>query len=250
MWTEHSDSEAKVCAAVFATTRWSLVVAAGERNTPESGEALEQLCSDYWYPLYAYIRRRGYSPQDAQDLTQEFFARLLSKNRLGAADQHKGRFRSFLLSAMNHFLADEWDKAHTQKRGGGVALGTLSFDSAETRYALEPADNTTPEQIFERRWTLSLLDDVLTRLRAEYEREGKSDLFSALHPHLIGEHTTESYVELGRKLQLSESAVKSAVHRLRRRYRRLLHEAIAQTVSTPEEVDAELGHLFAVLGKR
>ncbi|MGH7992087.1 MAG: RNA polymerase sigma factor, partial [Limisphaerales bacterium] len=202
----------------------------------------------YWYPLYAYVRRRGHSPEDAQDSTQAFFALLLERNWVGQADQQKGRFRSFLLSAMNHFLADEWDKARAQKRGGGLAPLPLEFDVAETRYSHEPADNVTPEHSYERRWALTLLDTVLHRLQSEYEQEGRGELFAVLHPCLVGERSSQPYAELAPKLGVSEGTVKSAVHRLRQRYRQLLRDEIAQTVAEPGEVDEELRHLFAVLG--
>lgn len=224
-----------------------MVLTAGRDDTTRAQDALARLCQTYWYPLYAYVRRRGHSPEDAQDLTQEFFARLLERNWLGRADQQKGRFRSFLLSAMNHFLSDEWDKARAQKRGGGLQPVPLQFDTAETRYGHEPADPVTPEQNFERRWALTLLDEVLRRLRLEYEADGRTELFAALHPCLVGDRTAQPYAELGVKLGVNEGTVKTAVHRLRQRYRRLLRDEIAQTVAEPGEVDEELRHLFAVL---
>jgi len=234
---------------VFVTTRWSVVLTAGRSQTTHAQGALEQLCQTYWYPLYAYVRRRGHSPEDAQDLTQAFFARLLERNWIGRADQQKGRFRSFLLSAMNYFLSDEWDKARAQKRGGGLPSVPLQFDTAETRYGHEPADCVTPEQNFERRWALTLLDEVLRRLRAEYEQERREELFAVLHPCLVGDRTAQPYAELAVKLGVSEGTVKSAVHRLRQRYRQLLRDEIAQTVAEPGEVDEELHHLFAVLAR-
>jgi RNA polymerase sigma factor (sigma-70 family) len=232
---------------VFATTHWSVVLTAGRSDTPHARVALEKLCHAYWYPLYAYVRRRGHSPEDAQDLTQEFFARLLERHWVADADRQKGRFRSFLLSAMNHFLSDEWDKARAQKRGGGVPSVPLQFDTAETRYGHEPADAITPEQSYERRWVLALLEEVLNQLRREYEQEGRTELFAALNPCLVGDRTAQPYAELGAKLNVSEGAVKVAVHRLRQRYRQLLRDEIAQTVAEPGEVDEELRHLFAVL---
>jgi len=224
------------------------VLTAGHSDTARAGAALEKLCQTYWYPLYAYVRRRGHSPEDAQDLTQAFFARLLERNWVGQADRQKGRFRSFLLSALNHFLADEWDKARAQKRGGGLAPIPLQFDVAETRYSHEPADNVTPEHSYERRWALTLLDTVLHRLQSEYEQEGRGELFATLHPCLVGDRSSQPYAELAAKLGVSEGTVKSAVHRLRQRYRQLLRDEIAQTVAEPGEVDEELRHLFAVLG--
>jgi RNA polymerase sigma-70 factor (ECF subfamily) len=234
----------------FAATHWSIVISAAHSGATGAPEALAKLCQTYWYPLYAYVRRRGHGREDAQDLTQEFFARLLEKNWIADADREKGRFRSFLLTAMNRFLADEWDKARAQKRGGGRPLLSLSFDTAETRLSHEPADEVTPEQSFERRWVLTLLEEVLVRLRREFEQEGNGELFAALNPCLIGERTAQPYAELAKKLALSESAVKSAVYRLRGRYRNLLRDEIGQTVAAPSEVDEELRHLFAVLSKK
>ena len=231
----------------FVTTHWSVVLMAANSDTTRAQSALEKLCRTYWYPLYAYARRRGHSPADAQDLTQEFFARLLQRHWLGRADQQRGRFRSFLLSAMNHFLSDEWDKARAQKRGGGLTPLPLQFDAAETRYIHEPADNVTPEHSYERRWALTLLDEVLRRLRSEYEQDGKTELFAALHPCLVGDRSSQPYAELAVKLGVNEGTVKSAVHRMRQRYRQLLHDEIAQTVAEPGEVTEELHHLFAVL---
>ena len=234
--------------AWFVTTHWSQVKAAAHSETGTGHMALARLCATYWYPLYAYVRRRGYTPEDAQDLTQEFFARLLSQHRLGRADSARGRFRSFLLGSMNHFLADEWDKRRAQKRGGGGPL--FALDSAEARYSHEPVDRTTPEQIFEQRWALALLEDVLARLKAEYTADGKADLFDALSPCLTGERQQQSYATLGSGLGLSESALKSAAHRLRSRYRTLLRDSIAQVVSSPDEIDEELNYLFSVLAPR
>ena len=235
---------------VFVTTHWSVILTAGGSDTTSARQALAKLCQTYWYPLYAYVRRRGFSPPDAEDMTQEFFARFLEHDWVANADREKGRFRTFLLSAMNHFLANEWDKARAQKRGGGVPLLPLQFDTAETRYSREPADSVTPEQHFERRWALALLETVTGRLRMEYEQEGKGELFAALNPCLVGDRTAQPYEELAQKLALSEGAVKSAVHRLRQRYRQLLREEIAQTVAQPGEVEEELRHLIAVLGGR
>ena len=205
------------------------------------------LCQTYWYPLYAYVRRRGHGPHDAQDLTQEFFARLLAQGWLGQADRERGRFRTFLLSAMSHFLANEWDKARAQKRGGSVLLVPLQFDEPETRYGREPADPFTPEQAYERRWAVALLDLVLNRLQQECAADGKAGLFERLKPCLVGERENQPYQALAVQVGLSESAVKVAVHRLRRRYRQLLRSEIANTVASQGEVEEEMHHLFAVL---
>jgi RNA polymerase sigma factor (sigma-70 family) len=227
-----------------------VVRTAGGKDTASARQALAKLCQTYWYPLYAYVRRRGFSPPDAEDLTQEFFARFLEHDWVANADREKGRFRSFLLSAMNHFLANEWDKARAQKRGGGATLLPLEFNTAETRFSREPADNVTPEQQFERHWALTLLTTVTTKLQAEYEQNGNKELFAALNPCLVGDRTSQPYEELARKLEMTEGAVKSAVHRLRQRYRQLLREEIAQTITEPGGVEEELRHLIAVLGGR
>jgi len=231
----------------FATTHWSVVVAAGRSDTPRAQAALAKLCEAYWYPLYAFVRRSGYASPDAKDLTQEFFARMLEGHWLAQADQHRGRFRCFLLAAMKHVLANEWHKAHAQKRGGQWSFVSLDDDAAEHRYADEPITEATPERLFERRWALALLEGVLARLEAEYQREGKGVLFAALSGSLTAHRTALPYAELASRLGMGEGPVRVAVHRLRQRYRQLLREAVAQTVAFPEEIDAEMQHLFQVL---
>ncbi len=233
---------------VFVTTCWTEVLQAGHQGTTQARDALDRLCQTYWYPLYAFVRRRGHNPHDAQDLTQEFFARLLQKHWLADVNRERGRFRSFLLAAMKHFLANEWDKAQAQKRGGGQKCIELDAASAEERYALEPVDNATADRIFERRWAMTLLDQVLARLRAEHVRAGKERQFETLKGALTGSRSMQPYSELALQLGLSEGAVKVAVHRLRQRYREVLREEIANTVSTEDEVEEELLHLFKVLG--
>ena len=235
---------------VFPVTQWTVVLAAGGTPSPESAAALERLCSSYWYPLYAFVRRSGYSPADAEDLTQEFFARLLKHKWIAYADRHKGRFRSFLLMAMKRFLAKECDKAKTLKRGGQVRFVALQFDTAETRYSQEPPDTCTPEQVFEKHWAMTLLGTVLKRLLREYERDGKGRLFQTLEPCLIGRHESQPYAALAEKLGITEAAVKMAVSRLRARYREVLKEEISQTVASAVEVDDEVRHLFRVLARR
>ncbi|MBU6409402.1 MAG: sigma-70 family RNA polymerase sigma factor [Verrucomicrobia bacterium] len=215
-------------------------------DAPQARDALEKLCQAYWYPLYAYVRRRGHSPDDAKDLTQGFFAWLLERNWLAAANPQRGRFRSFLLTSFSRFLANEWDKIKTQKRGGGRIL-SLQFQEAETHYEWEVADNATPEQSFERRWALALLDQVMRRLRAEFEQDGRAEFFEALKPCLLGERAAQPYAALAVKLDMTEGSVKVAVHRLRRRYRQLLRAEIANTVQRPDEIEDELRYLFAVL---
>jgi RNA polymerase sigma factor (sigma-70 family) len=234
-------------APCFLTTHWSVVLAAGQTQDAQAREALSTLCQTYWYPLYAYVRRQGQSPDDAQDLTQEFFARLLARNYLGEVRREKGRFRSFLLAALRHFLANEWDRRRRQKRGGGQPPVSLNLEGAETRYRLEPADPLTPERIFERRWALTLLEKVLQRLAQDYAAAGKQALFAQLESCLTGERGGLSYAELATRLKMNEGAIKVAVHRLRHRYRALLRSEIAQTVATPGEVEEEIRHLRQVL---
>jgi len=230
----------------FVTTHWSVVLAAGRSDPTGARDALARLCQTYWYPLYAYVRRLGNSPPDAQDLTQEFFARLLAKNYLAGADESKGRFRSFLLAALKHFLANEWDKARAQKRGGGQI--PIPIDpGAEISCGFEPADNTTAEKIYERRWALTLLAQVLRRLREEHVREGREKLFEQLKPTLTEASRTVRYAEIAVRLGTSEGAVKVAVHRLRQRYREVLRAEIADTVASPAEVEDEIRNLFAAL---
>lgn len=235
--------------SIFLTTHWSVVLTAGGKDTTEALGALEELCRVYWYPLYAYVRRRGYSPPDAQDLTQEFFARLLERNWVARADQAKGRFRTFLLHALQRFLANEWDKVRALKRGGGQRSVPLQFETGESRYSAEPADLRSPEQVFERRWAVALLAEVMQRLEAEYQKEGKADEFAALQVSLVGERERLPYSQLAEQLSQSEGAVRVAVHRMRQRYRELLRAEIAHTVTSAEEVDAEMHHLFKVLAQ-
>jgi RNA polymerase sigma-70 factor (ECF subfamily) len=231
----------------FATTQWSMVSQAARRSSPAAAEALQALCESYWYPLYAYVRRRGHNPQDAQDLTQEFFARLLEKRSLTRADPERGRFRTFLLASLDHFLANEWRKAGARKRGGDRCVLSLDFQKGEDRYALEPVDRWTAERTFQRRWALTLIERALERLRVEYESQGKGSLFEALKPHLGGEDPVPTYGEIAEQLGLSEGAVKTAAHRLRRRGRELLHLEAAQTLARSDDVQSEIQDLFAAL---
>jgi RNA polymerase sigma-70 factor (ECF subfamily) len=231
----------------FVTTRWSQVLAAGHAPTRTSREALARLCEVYWYPLYAYVRRWGYDADKAQDLTQEFFARLLEKHYLQAADPARGRFRSFMLASLKHFLSNERDRESAIKRGGRVGLVPLEFENAEGRYSLEPADMETPEKIYERRWALTLLQRTLARLRAEFEAAEKVDLFNRLEGHLTGDQETLPYADLAAILGMSEGAIKVAVHRLRRRFGALLREEISETVAETGDVDDEIRELFRAL---
>ena len=231
----------------FATTHWSMVVSAGgQPRRSRVDRALATLCENYWFPLYAFVRRAGHSAEDAQDLTQEFFARLLAKNYLAVADPPEGRFRSFLLAAMKHFLSDEWDRAHAQKRGGSRTVISLDSLDAETRYRLEPASDLTPEKMFEKQWALALLEHVLSRLHAELADEGKSALFEALKDTLTGARSL-TYAAIGAELGMSEGAVKVAAHRMRRRYRALLREEIAQTLASSDEIAEEIRYLLSCL---
>ncbi len=245
--TSHSRETQPAGAAQFVTTQWTAVLAAGRSDSTHARTALEKLCRDYWFPLYAYVRRQGHDAHDAQDLTQEFFARLLEKNYLADVQREKGRFRSFLLAAMKHFLANEWHRANAQKRGGGQKLIPLEAGDAESRYGVEPAHNESPDKLFERRWALTVLDLVLTRLREEHVASGKINNFDALKGCLTGDRALLPYAELGATLGMSEGAVKVAVHRLRQRYRELLRAEIANTVATAAEVEEEMRHLFAAL---
>jgi RNA polymerase sigma-70 factor (ECF subfamily) len=231
------------------TTHWSLIQVAGRTSSATARQALETLCRIYWSPVYAYIRRRGINAIEAQDLTQAFFAELLGKDYLLQATPERGRFRSFLLTACQHFLANERAKARAQKRGGGQAPLSLDFAAAENHVRAEPAAGTTPEQVYERQWAISLLRDVMDRLEEECRRRGKADLFVALKPWLIGEHAGVTYAATAKKLAMTPAAVKMAGVRLRRRYRELLREAIAQTVASAEDVDDEIRCLFAAVAR-
>jgi RNA polymerase sigma-70 factor (ECF subfamily) len=223
------------------------VLTASRQTSPQATEALEKLCRAYWYPLYAYVRRQGYGPNDAQDLTQGFFTRLLQKNYLAQADRQKGRFRSFLLATLKHFLSDERDKAKAQKRGGGQALISLDEQTAENRYRVEPPDVMSAEKLFERRWALTLLEQARARLREEYVAVGKTEFYDELKILETGEKSMVTYAELAVRLGTTESAIKSAVPRLRRRYAELVREEVAHTVNSPSEIDEEIRYLIAVI---
>jgi len=231
----------------FATTHWSVVMAAGKGDSPEAADALEQLCRTYWYPLYAFVRRQGHGTPDAEDLTQEFFTRFLAKEYFGRADPALGRFRSFLLACLKNFLREQQRQARRLKRGGGQTIISWDSRTAEERYRLEPADPITPEQVYDRRWALTLLATVLARLAEEQSDAGKEQIFVQLKDHLWGEGREASYAEMAERLGMTEGAVKVTVHRLRRRLRDLLREEVAQTVATTGEVDEELRHLIGVI---
>ncbi len=240
-------TDAAARASAFTTTHWSVVLAAREPASPQAAAALEELCRAYWYPLYAYVRRQGHSPHDAEDLLQSFFVRFFEKDFLDCVDRAKGRFRSFLLAALNHFLSNEWNKARSQKRGGQVRSLSLDSGEAERWYGEELSSNLTPESLYEQRWACVLLEQVMQRLEEDSEGAGKGEYFAALKGFLAGEDRTQSYGELAAKFEVTEAALKMKVQRLRHRYQRFLREAIAQTVASPEEVEDEIRHLFSVL---
>ena len=229
----------------FPATRWSLVVAAGDPHRKEARSALVSLCESYWYPLYAYLRRRGYSSDQAQDLTQEFFVRMIEGRYLDRAEPEKGRFRAFLLTSLKFFVADEDDRRRARKRGGGMVV-PLEFSSGEERYQREPGHDETPERIYERRWALSVLDRVVEKLRNEFVQHGRPDHFERLKVFLLGQ-SDAPYGALAQELNTSEGALKVAIHRLRKRYRELFRQEIADTVADPAAVESELRHLAAVL---
>ena len=233
--------------AGFNTTRWSLVVAAAKTPSPQARAALEELCGSYWYAVYAFIRRRGKQADDAQDLTQEFFARLLEKDYLEAVDKERGRFRTFLLTAVSHFLSHERERALAQKRGGGQTVLSLDFERGEERYQHEPADHWTAERIFDRRWALTLLDQAVFTLKQEFAESEKAPLFEELKVFLTGDSGAPTYEVAAAKLQMSPGAVKVAVHRLRQKYRETLRQHIAQTVAAEEDIDNELQVLLSAL---
>ena len=242
-----SSAEFAPRAAQFTTTHWSVVAAARDGTLPDAAEALEQLCRAYWYPLYAYVRRRGHSPENAQDLTQEFFRRLLSSDWIARADQAKGRLRTFLLCGMQNFLSNEWQKAGRLKRGGGAAVVAMDGLEAEARYRIEPVDLVSADRLFERRWALTLLETVLERLEAEQSGTDTRKRFLALRQVLAGEPGADGYAAFAQRFGVAENTVKSWVHRLRARYRELLQEAVAQTVAGPAEIQGELRFLARVL---
>jgi RNA polymerase sigma factor (sigma-70 family) len=232
----------------FPTTRWTLVVAASDPQRKDAHSALVSLCENYWYPLYVYLRRRGYPPDQAQDLTQEFFIRVLEGRYLDRADPEKGRFRSFMLTSLKFFAADEQDRQRSHKRGGGMVV-PIEFSSGEERYQREPGHDETPERIFERRWALSVLERVLQKLRDEFVHHGRPEHFERLKGFLLGQ-SEAPYAALAREMNSSEGALKVAIHRLRKRYRELFRQEIADTVADPAEVEPELRYLAAVLTRK
>ena len=223
------------------------MLAAGSGNSPQANVALEELCHTYWYPLYAYVRRQGHSREDAEDFTQGFFTRLLEKNFLEGITNDKGKFRSFLLVAVKRFLANEWDRANRQKRGGGALTLSLDWQDADNRYQIDPADHLSPDKLYDRAWAVTVLEHVITRLRDEHGAEGKTALYEQLKPFLMMGKSEIPYAQAATTLKLTEGAVRVAVHRLRRRYRELLREEITQTLANPAQADEEMQALFSAL---
>jgi RNA polymerase sigma factor (sigma-70 family) len=229
---------------IFATTRWTVVLAAGGPGSPSADVALEELCRTYWYPLYAYVRHRGHSPEDAEDLTQAFFSRFLAKNYLAGLDSNRGRFRAFLLASLKHFLANEWDRSQRQKRGGGAALLSLDYHGADTRYQIDPPDNLSPDKLYDRAWAMTLLERVIARLREENLNEERAGHFERLKSYLMVGASDIPYAAAAAALAISEGNVRVAVHRLRRRYRELLQQEIVQTLSDPSQAEEEMRTLM------
>lgn len=249
MPTTTADSTAPLDGSDFRTTHWSLVLLAGRSGAVRAEDALERLCRAYWNPLYAYVRRQGHDPHDAQDLTQEFFARLLEKDYLRLADPERGRFRSFLLKSLKHFLVNEWVRGQAQKRGGGQRVISIDDETAEQSYLQQPVEQLEPETLYDKRWALTVLERSMARMGADYAAAGKKELFEQLKPLLLTEGSGDSYRSLAAPMGLSEGAVKVAVHRLRQRFREVIRQEIAQTVATPAEVEEELRFLMAALSR-
>lgn len=234
--------------SIFVTTRWSVVLAARDKASPASAAALESLCRTYWYPLYAFVRRQGHGPHDAQDLTQAFFAKLLEKDYLRAVERERGRFRTFLSVAVKRFLANEWDRLRRLKRGGGQVAVPLDTTIAEQRYQTEPSSDLLPaDRIYERRWAMTLLDQALEQLRAQHALEGRAAEFERLKECLTADRGAIPYAQIAADLQISEGAARVAVHRLRKRFREVFRAAVADTVSNSGEVEEELRHVVEVL---
>ena len=244
-----STSAPRASEAWFRTTHWSVVLSAQDKSSPQSDQALESLCRTYWYPLYAFVRRQGQSPADAEDLVQEFFARLLAKDYLAVVDREKGRFRTFLVMAMKRFLANEWDRLRTQKRGGGQAALPLDAAQAEIRYQEDASLSRTAHMAFDREWAVTLLHQTLNRLRQEHERLGSGQDFEVISRFLTVGKESIPYGQTAVQLGISEAAARMAVHRLRRRFREVVREEVAQTVAGAEEVDEEIRYLIEILSQ-
>ncbi len=244
MTSEHSTPASSAPGDVFATTHWTVVLAAGQRHTPQSDGALAELCQTYWFPLYAYVRRRGHNKEDAEDSVQAFFTRLLEKNFLAGVANEKGKFRAFLLAALKHFLANEWDKAQAQKRGGGAAHLSLDWQTADTKFQVAATAEPSPDKAFDREWALALLAKVIERLQKECVADGKGKLFEQLKTFLMAGGGDSAQSEVAKSLGMEEGAVRVAVHRLRKRYRQLLRDEIANTLADAAQVDEEMRALF------
>jgi RNA polymerase sigma-70 factor (ECF subfamily) len=242
--SEHSTPATSAPGDIFATTHWTVVLAAGKRHSPQAAVALEELCRTYWFPLYAYVRRRGHTKEDAEDLTQTFFARFLEKNYLEGLSAERGRFRAFLLASLKHFLANEWDKSRRQKRGGGVTPLSLDWQTADTQFQIAATAEPSPDKAFDREWALALLAKVIERLRAECEADGREKQFAELKIFLSAGKGALSHATAAKTLGMDEGAVRVAVHRLRKRYRQLLRDEIAQTLADSADVDEEMRALF------
>jgi len=232
---------------VFVTTRWTVVLSAGRKSSPHSDRALGELCQTYWYPLYAYVRRQGHTKEDAEDLVQAFFEKFLEKNYLEGLSAERGKFRAFLLASLKHFLANEWDKSQRQKRGGGALHLSLDWQSADERFQFDPPDPSSPDKTFDREWALALLERVIARLHDECLADRKANLFEQAKGYLMVGEKTIPYAEAAQNLQMDEGAVRVAVHRLRKRYRQLLRDEIAQTLDDPAQMAEELRSLQAAL---
>ena len=246
--TDRTEQPGTSRAQAFVTTHWSVVLSAQEKDSSRAAKALETLCRTYWYPLYAYARRRGHSPHNAEDLTQEFFARLLQKDYLKSVAQEKGKFRTFLLVALQRFLANEWDRQHAQKRGGFQPVVSIDKEMAESRFASEPAHHLQPDVLFDRQWAVTLLQATMAQLHEEYVASGRAKLFELLRGCLAKDESALPYAEIAARLNLTEAAVKMAVQRVRARYREILRAEIAGTVASPEEIEEEIRHLFSSFG--
>jgi RNA polymerase sigma-70 factor (ECF subfamily) len=247
--SEHSTPATTVPGDIFATTHWTVVLAAGKRSTPQSDRALEELCRTYWFPLYAYVRRRGHNKEDAEDSVQEFFARFLEKKFPAGLSAERGRFRAFLLASLKHFLANEWDKSRRQKRGGGLTHLSLDWQTADSQFQIAATAEPSPDKAFDREWALALLGRVIERLQAECAAEGRAKQFEQLKTFLTVGKGELSHAAAAKALGMDEGAVRVAVHRLRKQYRQLLRDEIAQTLSDPAQVDEEMRALFGAFSR-
>jgi RNA polymerase sigma factor (sigma-70 family) len=248
MTSKHSSESISARGDIFATTHWTVVLAAGKRHTPQSDRALEELCRTYWFPLYAYVRRRGHNKEDAEDSVQEFFARFLAKNYLAGLSAERGRFRAFLLASLKHFLINEWKKSQRLKRGGGEKILSLDWQTADTKFQVAATNEPSPDKVFDREWALALLAKVIERLQTECEADGKTKLFEQLKIFLTVGKGAWSHADAAKNLGMDETAVRVAVHRLRKRYRILLREEISQTLTDATDVDEEMRALFGAFG--